>query len=277
MPYTAFRFEDANGEDIYTFPRLEFEHEMNQPIASALSPVTGADYAFDFYQLLPGPKGVASESVRFIIVADTDEDAEDEIDTLRANLYEAGRGKLFVRNANKNTLRWAWARVNEIPRMTFGVGNRGYVPVVTNFARLSDWFQEDEVIHTEVISSTPHNFQVDNPGNARAYAMTIELRSKSASGFTDPDLLNETNGYRFQSTRDGTSVNDILRADTEGEPRVRYSSTNGASYADDYDKVTLGAQQRGIMALNAGTNNFVYTDGGSPDVDIVITFKAPFH
>jgi hypothetical protein len=275
MFYTPTKFENPYGELVYEFPRISFEHEQSQDVRNAFSPVVGADYGFDFHGELAAPKGFGQESVRFVIVGDTLAETEAALDEAKSRLYRAGRGKLYI-EALDGTTRWAWARIGAMPNMRFGVANRSFVPVVVDFIRFTDWYGE-LITGSAVITSTPDTFTITNPGNAVIKALTLRLRSNSAAGFTDPLLLNQTNGYQIATTRDAASVNDEWRIDTDGEPRVRYSTDNGATYSDDYDLVTIGPQQVSLMQLNPGDNQFEYTDQGTPDLTLEWSFYEAYH
>ena len=77
-------------------------------------------------------------------------------------------------------------------------------------------------------------------------------------------------------SRNAVSADSELRLDTE-RGQVLWSDTNGATYADDYALVTLGATQVGLMQLEPGANALQYSDAGSPNLTLEWSFYAPYH
>lgn len=270
------KFEDRTGATSYVFPNKMYEWDSAQSLRTPLSPVVGASYSYDHFGYARAPKDNANESVRFFDVQASVAALETDLDSLRSKMYEAGRGKLWTL-ASDGTRRWAWARITAMPSINIITGMFRHVPVSLTFERMSDWYSETLTsANSGVIAATPTTFSIVNAGNAAVKNAIILLKSQGATGFTNPVLLNQTNGYQVSTTRDGVSATDILKIDA-GAMAVQYSTNNGAAYADDYALATLGAQQVGLMQLEPGSNQFRYSDGATPNLIISWTFYPAYH
>ena len=274
--YHLEKFEDRTGALSYTFPMQMYEWESQQPLLLPSSPVVGASYSYDHYNYSVAPKGDAQETVRFVNLRSSPSVLETDLDTLRAVMYRAGRGKLFTIDST-GARRWCWARVSDMPNFAFTPGIFRHLPVAIVFKRMSDWYSVTQTsVTSALITLSGTTFIVTNAGNAVVRNAVVSLLSKNATGFTNPVLLNQTNGYQVSSTRDGTSINDILKIDA-GAASITYSSNNGATYADDYALATIGASQVGLMNLEPGDNQFKYTDGATPNLQVKVEFYPAFH
>lgn len=274
--YHLEKFEDRTGALSYTFPLQMYQWESQQGLALPSSAVVGASYSYDHYNYSVAPKMDALETVRFVNLRSSASALETDLDSLRAVMYRAGRGKLFTIDSAGNR-RWCWARVSDMPAFTFSPGQFRHLPVAISFKRMSDWYDTTQTsVTSALITVSGTTFTVTNSGNAVVKNAIISLLSKNATGFTNPVLLNQTNGYQVSSTRDGTSINDILKIDA-GAASIQYSSNNGATYADDYALATIGAAQVGLMNLEPGSNQFKYTDGATPNLQVKVEFYPAFH
>lgn len=274
--YHLEKFEDRTGALSYTFPLQMYEWQSQQGLALPSSPVIGASYSYDHFNYSNAPKMDSLETVRFVNLRSSPAALETDLDSLRAVMYRAGRGKLFTIDSAGNR-RWCWARVSDMPSFTFTPGLFRHLPVAISFKRMSDWYDVSQTsVTSALITVSGTTFTVTNSGNAVVKNAIISLLSKNATGFTNPVLLNQTNGYQVSSTRDGTSVNDILKIDA-GAASIQYSSNNGATYADDYALATIGAAQVGLMNLEPGSNQFKYTDGATPNLQVKVEFYPAFH
>lgn len=269
------KFESVDGLASYVFPVDDYEYEPAQAFRQSEAPVVGADYAVDFLGAAPWPKAVGEEAVRFTIWGASATDADGQFDDCVATLRRIGLGKLYQVDA-ATTRRWCWAKLLARPSYLVDVNGYVNVPVTLRFARYSDWFATAPTTGSVTITATPHSFTITNPGNAPTRFAVFRFRANSASGFTNPSLVNLTNGYSFASSRDAVSVDSELRLDTE-RMQVLWSSTNGAVYADDYALVSLGPTQVGLMQLEPGPNAVQYADGGAPHLDLEWSFHAPYH
>lgn len=270
------KFESVSGGLSYTFPLGKYEWESKADLTVPTMRLTGADYAHDFLAYGIAPRQPGMETVRGLIAAATSALAEAERDNMASKLLLAGRGKLYVLNDDA-TRRWAWARLMVMPdlRVDQRRSLSGILPFIATFMRLSDWFSTSITTVTETVTATAETWTVNNPGNLPAKLVTVRLRSNSATGFTDPLITNERNGYIFGSSRDAASVDSELRLRTE-EGTVDFSSTDGASYSDDFNNYTIPSGHA-ILAfqLEPGDNTIRYT-GVTPNVDVEISFYAPW-
>lgn len=269
------KFESADGVVSQAFPTDDYEYQPEQGFRRSEAAAVGADYAVDFAGGAPWPKAVGEEAVRFTIWGASAADADAQFDACVASLRSIGLGRLFVVDTVSDR-RWCWAKL--LARPSYQVDVNGYfnVPVTLRFARYSDWFAATPETGSVVIASSPHSFTITNPGNAPAHFVVFRLRANAAAGFTNPSLVNLTNGYSVASSRDAVSVDSELKVDSE-RIEVLWSDTNGAIYADDYALVTLGPTQVGLMQLEPGDNAMRYSDGASPNLDLEWSFYAPFH
>lgn len=269
------KFESVDGLTSYPFPADDYEYQPEQGFRRSEAAAVGADYAVDFAGGAPWPKAVGEESVRFTIWGASAPDADAQFDACIASLRNIGLGRLFAVDAATNR-RWCWAKL--LARPSYQVDVNGYfnVPVTLRVARYSDWFAAAPTAGSVTIATTPYPFTITNPGNAPARFAVFRLRANSPGGFTNPSLVNLTNGYSVASSRDAVSVDSEVKVDSE-RAEVLWSDTNGATYADDYGLVTLGPTQVGFMQLEPGPNAMQYADGATPNLDLEWSFYAPYH
>jgi len=274
QPRIPEKFENLAGAQTYTFPVGEYEWQSSQSLRIPSVSLAGADYAYDLLLTRPGLRTVSRERITLTIQATTPTLVDTAIDNMRAGLWLPGRGKLFTID-NAGVRRWAYARPESMPATSWRAGDIFRLRVDLTFARFEDWFKSSAESATTTAASTPKNFTVNNPGNAPVYVMTIRLRANGATGFTNPALVNNTNGYSWSSTRDAASANSELKVDT-GRNTIKYSNDNGSSYANDLALFTRGATQVAYFRLDPGDNELTYTDGATPDVDIQFDFYAAY-
>ncbi|MGE5501676.1 MAG: hypothetical protein ACM3W4_07105 [Ignavibacteriales bacterium] len=269
------KFESVDGLTSYVFPVDDYEYEPAQAFRRSEAPVVGADYAVDFLDAAPWPKAVGEEAVRFTIWGASAADADAQYDACVATLRGIGLGKLYQVDS-ATTRRWCWAKLLARPSSLVDVNGYSNRPVTLRFARYSDWFAATPTAGSVTITATPHSFTITNPGNAAARFVVFRLRANAAAGFTNPSLVNLTNGYSVASSRDAISADSELKVDAE-RMQVLWSDTNGATHADDYALVTLGPKQAGLMQLEPGPNAMRYADAGTPNLDLEWSFYAPYH
>lgn len=268
------KFESVDGLTSYTFPIDDYEYEPAQAFRRSEAPAVGADYAVDFLGAVPWPKAVGEEAVRFTIWGASAADADSQFDACVASLRNIGLGRLYQVDA-ATTRRWCWAKLLARPSYLVDVNGYFNIPVTLRFARYSDWFAAAPTTGSVTITTSPRAFTITNPGNAPARFVVFRLRANAAAGFTNPNLVNLTNGYSVASSRGAVSGDSELKLDTE-RMQVLWSDTNGAIYADDYALVTLGPTQAGLMQLEPGPNAMQYTDGATPNLDLEWSFYAPY-
>lgn len=201
----AEKFESADGVTSVTFPGDDYEYQPEQGYRRGDAPVVGADYAVDFAAGSAWAKEPALESVRFILWGASAADADTQFDTLVQKCRNIGLGKLYQLDA-AGVRRWCWAKLRGRPAYVVRSEQFWNIPVVLSFVRYSDWFAASATTGSRTITTTPDTFTINNPGNAAARFIVFRFRANGASGFTNPNLTNLTNGYasRCVKTNAGT-------------------------------------------------------------------------
>ncbi|MCJ7510692.1 MAG: hypothetical protein MUP14_07395, partial [Dehalococcoidia bacterium] len=244
------KFTNIAGTSIsYTFPLKAYEWESVEPLRTAFLESVGMDFAYDALRGAMSPRGVAAETVRFMIVGADAAAVDTALDDIRGKLLSIGRGKLYTVTA-AGVRRWCYARLAGLPDIRVSVPAMRHAPAEVRFQRYSPWFAESitTVGATTLIDTSPKTISVTNAGNIPAKLVAIRFRADGAGGFTNPVLTNVTNGYTFSSTRDAISANSELKVDTE-DLSVRWSNDNGVTYADDFVLFTIGALQASFFRL----------------------------
>lgn len=278
QPRIPEKFENAGGTVSQAFPLGEFEWESVQPLRSAVASLVGAHYGFDFRGDLPGIKDFASERIRCTVLSSAPGDpgnVDTDVDAIKSKFWSIGRGKLYTID-HDNARRWAWARLNAMPSLTWRAGMIFQAPITLEFLRLSDWFSTTETAVTETVTADAEEWTVTNPGNIPAEFMTIRLRANATSGISNPKITNVTTGYVLESTFDSSSANDELRIDTENG-LVESSDDDGASYDDAFSTYVIPDTQHILaMKLNPGANIIRYEGDGTPNLDVTFSFYGPW-
>lgn len=268
------KFENTAGTISYTFPLDDLEYTAEQAYRAATAELAGADYAHDFAGSAPWVKGTGSESLSFTIWGSSASAAVTEFDAMVGKLRQIGRGKLFALLPD-GSRRWAWAKLTGRPSYVEQPLSFYNVPVNVRFERFSDWYATTATTGTQAITASPTTLTITNAGNAPVRSIVFRLRANGAGGFDAPMLSNLTNGYSIASSRTAAGADDEIRIDS-GAVRVEYSTTNGASYEDDYDSATLGATQIGLFRLEPGANSIRYTGTGTPALSLEWSFNAAY-
>lgn len=269
------RFTSADGVQVVTFPIELYEWQSKQELRTAFAPIVGADYAVDLLGGDPAGKQPGSESLTFDVGEDSEGAVNALIDSLKADCYRIGSGKLWTTDAAGNR-RWAWARATGMPGYAVNINNELVVPVALEFTRLSDWFGETLQTHTEEIVSTPHPFNLTTQGNAPVQAVVIRFRSESNTGYTNPKLRNKTNGESFQVMRAAASDWQEIRIDT-GRWACEVSDDDGLTYSDALADLAIADRQFNILTLAEGLNQMEFIDEGLPDLTLEISWYETFH
>lgn len=246
------KFENESGSLVQKFPMMDYEWETRQDFRTPFVDVSGAHYGLDLLEVGVSLKNTASERLRFTVYDRCGPlGVESRIDDMRAKLFKIGKGKLWLRNYN-NERRWAWARLMGMPEYTisFDPGMFKTVPVTVEFRRQSDWRGSSLVIGSETATGT---VTVNNPGNARVYDAVFQL----VGTFDNPIITNNTNGYSFQSTSEGSSIADGIKIDA-GAHTVEFSDDGGFVFVDDYANYERPVSQVQLMVLEPGDNEFVF-------------------
>lgn len=269
------KFEDLTGSVTYTFPEDAYRYSPEQAFRLPMQAFAGADYAHDFLGLARAPKEPGAEEVSFLLWASTYTALETAWDDLCKKLINTGLGKLWTVDAASNR-RWCYARLEGLPSRVVEATTYFQLGVTCRFRRLSDWFASAAVTATTVINSASVDVVINNTGNANSRNLVLRLRSNSSAGFTNPTVTNVTTGDSVSLARTATSTNDEIKVDCFAH-RVLFSSNDGASYADDWSKVTLGSTQTALLELVPGNNTLRFASGGTPSYNVDHTFYPAFH
>lgn len=271
-PRLLEKFVALDGSLTYTFPTYFIEQQTSQGIYTPSSVAIGANYPYDLLGTKDGPLNEAVEAIAFDImkpVGGTDIDAE--LDNMRSYCKRIGLGKLYIADAAAAE-RWSYARLSAMPSISWRTGDGFFQQHASlQFKRRSNWFDvAQSTPNSGAVVATPTTFTINNPGNARVYAVAIKLHANTAPGFNNPVIQNLSNGYSWSSTRTSTSIGDELIVDA-GLNTVAF---NGI---DDYTRFTRGSTQVAYFALEPGNNSIQYSGGAAPNVTITFTFYGAYH
>lgn len=274
------RFENAAGTVSVVFPTHRYEWEQSQPLLASTAQLTGASYGFDQLGGAPAVKGNGVERVRFLDVGEADE-LDDDNDRFKA-MMSWGRGKAWTTGAAGN--RWAWARLAEMPSLSFTVDNLRHEPVLLLFERFSDWYEADAIgaAGEFSISTDPQTIVVTNPGNAPVRNAIITIKGPTAGG--NPKI---TNNSAFLP---GTTTPYVLEFDNDLPTDAWYRIDCGRNTAEvtfdaglTWDPVgpDVGASlvradgQVALMVFEAGVNSLVCDDcdGG----EVIVELSGAWH
>lgn len=259
------KFTNVGGTVTYTFPLDDQEYEPGQAFRVADTAVMGADYAHDLLGGLPWLKSKGVEPVRFTVWAADEAAADTAFNGLISTLLGIGMGKLWTLGAD-GSRRWAYAKLAARPSYRNQPLALANIPVELQFERYSDWRAESATTGSQALAATPVTWTITITGR-RVVDAVWRLRASSATGFTNPELANLTNGYSLASSRDAATVNSEIKIDG-GRHAVLWSDDDGATYANDYSRVTQPATAVALMALETGSNSMRYTDGGTPNATL---------
>lgn len=260
------KFESADGGVSYVFPLGRYEYDPSQPLSSPIEPLAGAHGAFRHLGTGVSLVRPGSELVRFVFNG-TASEQEAEIDEARFKCFSVGLGKLWTLDSDA-TRRWAWAEITEMPSMVVRYKSERILPMSISFTRISPfWYGESQQSDEITLDEDPETFQITVAGDL----FVMDAVFVFDGTFTNPNLVNDTNGYEFSSTRDGSSTDHVLRVDA-GRSAVEFSTDNGDTYADDFALFSRGASQAQFMRLEAGVNDFTYNDGGTPNAALTILY-----
>lgn len=266
------RVEKLDGSRTVIFPTHRYEYEQAQALQSAMMQLVGEDYAFDQLGDAPALKENGSERVRFLDVGDA-EDIDDDVDKFKEI---AGWGTVKVITSGAAGERWAKARPEAMPQISFTVDNLRHMPVMMTFTRSTNWFvveSEDEF----TLSSDPETIVVTTPGNAIALDPIIiikgpfnGLKITNLSAF----LEGTTTPYILETSSVGTTAADWIKFDAR-QNSVELSDDSGATWADDSFNYVLQPGQLRLMILNAGANSLAIE--GADTCDVVVTYTGVWH
>lgn len=287
-PRRIEKFENLSGSVSVALPLFELEWESAQALRAPQAQPLGTSYSYDLLAGNPALFGAGAERVRCLLYESAGPSTVDSsLDTLMAGVWKIGVGKLFTIDSG-GTRRWAYARVQSMPALTWRAGDILSKGVALDLLRLSPWLGTTAITSTRTVTTATDTYTVSNSGNLPATIIEVRFRSNSAAGFTNPKIENLTSVqtpfgsvlYTFESARDAVSSNGEVRLYTGSPveaPSVKYSNDNGSTYADDFAQITLPTVHRVLaFALAPGNNSLKATIGGTPNVDVELTAWAAY-
>ena len=167
---TLAQFTNRLGGNAYPFPEYEREWTSEQDYSVPISTPIGGEYGYDHLGTGPSPRRPGVEKVRFLIVHRTHVDdpvlghmhiqpVDIQIESMLARLHANGHGRLWMyideqrhlhgtmpdltEHIHPEQWRWSYARLSRAPDIQYGGRSRLFVPVMLEFARLSDWYSEE--------------------------------------------------------------------------------------------------------------------------------------
>ena len=271
LKYVA-KFTSPDGStQSYTFPLAMYEWQVSQDVRNPIAPVVGADYGFRHLGRRPGSVGMMQHSIRCLAHSgDVDAEIADAIATCR----RIGEGKLWTL-ADDGTERWQWASLSNVPDFTISAVRPGLAPLVFEFVGRSEWFADSETSVSETVTSQNQQWTVTNPGDLDVMGVTVRFKSNGSGGFTKPSILNQTNGHSITHDRTAADADSEVRIDTERHT-AEWSTDAGGSYSDDIGNFEIGAEQVAWMRIEPGNNTLSYSDDGTPNVDVEVSFHAAY-
>jgi hypothetical protein len=281
---------------IYRFGDYEFpeygaaDDEQFHDGKSALSNLPASDGAWDHLGD-DGYKAAGTVVHRFILLGTTFEDLDDQEDEMLAAMNQ-GRQKLYWRMRGGG-VRWAWAKKRSVSMPPAGDRTRLTVPVSVTFeiaspyrynnypASGAEWgdFEWDGgaewgggVTTSFAFSIGSPTFTINNPGNAPALAV-ITISCAAGQSAENVKLNRKVGGSTvqyFQATRIIAATKSLV-VDCAAYS-VEYDG------ADDYDNLTIGANQVEWMHLEPGDNSMEVVCAHSGDAGTIeFEFYPPYH
>lgn len=264
------RFEKADGSASVTFPTHRYEYEQSQPLRNSSVELTGAHYNYDMLEGAPALKSNGIERVRCMSSGDP-ADMDNEVDDIN-QIMSWGRGKAWTTGASGE--RWAWARLVEKPQLSFTVENVSTYPIILQFERFSDWYDEEPIgeygngIFT--LASDPETVFVTNPGNVDVFNAVITVKGT----FSGLRITNDDTGYVLETSTIGAASSDWIRFDA-GRNVVEFSDDSGATWSDDQENFVRAPGQIALMVMQADANSLTFE--GASGADVVIDMYGAHH
>jgi len=251
-----------------------YEFQLTSPLRNVYSAAAGYPGEYDHLRTGRALREMVDAEVRYVIVNSDLSALDTAIDTLRARLYRIGFGKL-VTVGHDGSERFYYGRVKTLPDIEVVATRPRIVPQVIPFRLHPTAYGAVQTL-THTFNASGATWVVNNPGSIEATEVTVRLRSNSAAGFTNPKLINQTNGYVVQSNRDAISVNSEIKLDPS-VPAIYWSDNDGASYVDDFaNYVEQPLQSLLSFVLEPGNNTIELQSAGVVSLDVVLTFNAPY-
>lgn len=259
----AHKVVSLDGGTVVEFPRYFYEFQPGGDLRPADSELPSLSFGFDHLRNAISPRKITRSAVRFMIGEDTPILSDAYIDSLRSTLLNMGPFWLYTIGAD-GTERRARCRLERLPDVLVSYQRSITAPAMVEFRRYSDWLSPNQEQHVQVISATPTLFTVTNPGGLAVDEVEVRFRVNPGGSFSNPTLINQTNGYTFQSNRDAAAADDELKLDT-GEPSVLWSTDDGGNYTNDITNLVIPTTQIPLaFVLDPGPNSLRYENNGAP-------------
>ena len=245
------RFESPDSSTVVEFDPDEGiipdEWERRQEVRGGIETIHGADYGYDPWGGSAPPVMPAQERIRALV-------ENERVDAVLNTLHRIGRGKLWAKLHNDDE-RWAWAKIETIPRMTLTAEDFQEVPFSIPFTRLSDWFAAEATVVEETVTGNT-SFIVESAGLAVTRNIVITLTANSAGGFDQPTIANGSTVESFTIDRVAVA-GEVVRIDVEAF-RMEHDVGNGME--DVTEDLKLGGTQ--VMPISLiGGNNLIEVTG----------------
>ena len=245
------KFESPDATTVVEFDPdqgiIPDEWERRQELQGGIETIHGADYGYDPWGGGAAPVGPSQERIRALV-------ENERVDTVLNTLHRIGRGRLWMQLHNDDE-RWAWAKIDTIPRMTLGAEDFLEVPFSIPFTRLSDWYAAEATVIDETITSSPETVNAMNDGMNTTRNIVITLTANSAGGFSNPSVNNTTTNETFTVNRAGGN-GDMLRVDVLNF-RAEYSEDGGTTWDDTTQSMFLANSQVSALSLLPDDNVIV--------------------
>ena len=279
---TAMRYAEKavsfDGTRTVVFPLDMYEFTDSGPLRNAFRAPELHNYAYDHLQRARSPRDLANVSIRFMASHDTPTETDYLVDQLKSTMLAFGPFWLYTLGAD-GTRRRAKCRLKAIPEIQVSYRRHWFAPVNLDMIRFSDWYSDQLITETiNLVPPYPVEFAINNPGNLPADEIVIRVQSDGNPSFSQPDLQNMTNGFRFKSLRNATNADDEVKLDT-AEPSIRWSVNDGATYVDDITNYSFPTTQAALSFLfDVGPNQLRYTqtDTLNGTVTLVISYYPKY-
>lgn len=278
QPRIPVRFESSDGNIVVTFPRAQYSLEQEQGLRVPAQAAIGANGVYDHLGIQSGAREPMIVRLAFAVWESDPWAVDVAADALMADIHRIGKGKLYAEGQDGvgGTLtRWTNARALQVPTLNWEAGAILWTEHVASWRCDPWWYASGQTIVTETVTAQGQQWTVTNPGDLDVMAVVIRIMANAAGGFTNPTLLNLTNGHQVRHIRTAADADSEVRIDSERHT-AEWSVNAGGSYADDIANFELGAVQVAWMRLQPGSNTFTYSDEGTPNADVEISFYAAF-
>jgi hypothetical protein len=165
-----------------------------------------------------------------------------------------------------------------MPRIHVSFDEWGYQPLVLGFNVFDSFYLEDQIDVSHNVTASGQTWTVNNPGKA-----TDRVIITVSGTFTNLKITNTTgvdldgNGeinYEFESTRDGSSSDDIERLDTI-RPAIEFSDDGGETWHSDMGSHVRPPSPQAVYSFGLGEgDNVLKFEGTSPTCTVRIIADA---